>query len=63
MKTIKQYMALCLVFIFIIAGGMMLMFDTTVIKSAWLSVGGAGVFFIIGIALGCYFSRKNLLPE
>lgn len=63
MRTFKQYSALCLVFLCIVAGGIMLMCDTTIIKSTWLSVIGAAVFFIIGIALGYYFDRKKLLPE
>jgi len=56
-------MALCLVFVCIGAGGLLLMldYDTTTMK--WLAIIGAAISFAAGIYLGKVFDRHNLLPE
>jgi len=63
MRTIKRYMALCLVLVCIGAGGLLLMldYDTTTMK--WLAIIGAAISFAAGICLGKVFDRHNLLPE
>jgi hypothetical protein len=63
MKTIKQYAALSLVFLCIMAGGILLMLDYDTIKTAWQGLIGAFTCFGAGLYLGHVFDRKNMLPE
>ena len=63
MKTIKRYMALCLVFVFIGAGGILLALDYDTIKTTWQGLLGAFACFGAGLYLGHVFDRKNMLPE
>ena len=63
MKTIKRYMALCLVFVCIGAGGLLLMFDYDTTAAKWLAIIGAAVSFSAGLAIAHVFNRHNMLPE
>ena len=63
MKTIKRYMALCLVFVCIGAGCLLLMFDYDTTAMKWLAIIGAAISFAAGLVLGHVFDNKNLLPE
>ena len=63
MRTIKRYMALCLVLVCIGAGGLLLMFDYGTTTAKCLAIAGAAVSFAAGLGLGYVFNRHNLLPE
>ena len=63
MRTIKRYLALCLVLAFIGAGGLLLMFDYGTTATKWAALIGAAISFATGIYLGKVFNRHNLLPE
>lgn len=63
MKTVKRYIALCLVFIPIVAGVLLLIVDFDTVKATWLSIGGAIICIGAGLVLGHVFDRKKLLPE
>ena len=63
MRTIKRYLALCLVLAFIGAGGLLLMFDYDSTTMKWLAIIGSAISFAAGLYLGKVFNRHNLLPE
>ena len=63
MRTIKRYMALIAVFVFIMGGCVLLALDFETVKATWLSIGGAFISIGIGLVLGHVFDRKHLLPE
>lgn len=63
MKTIKRYIALCVVLACCAAGALMLMFDYDTKTAKWVAITAAVVFFGLGLYLGHLFDRKNLLPE
>lgn len=54
---------MCLVFAFIGAGSLLLMFDYNTTTTKWMAIIGAAVSFATGLYLGHVFNRKNLLPE
>jgi hypothetical protein len=56
-------MALCLVFLPIVAGCILLTIDCETVKTSCLTIAGAFVCVGIGLALGHVLDRKNLLPE
>jgi hypothetical protein len=63
MGTIKRYLALCLVFAFFLAGGILLAMDYDTAKATFQGMLGAFACFGAGLYLGLYFDRKNMLPE
>ena len=63
MRTIKQYVNLCIVFVLIVAGVLFLIVDCDTIKAAWLTLGASLVCFGAAIVLAHVFHRNNLLPE
>ena len=61
--TIKKYAALCLCLVLIAVGAFLLMLDYKTLRSAWLGLVGAAVFFGAGLWLGFVLDHKKLLPD